>query len=479
MIRPSPTASRLLHMVKPASDMDPNQPLLSNSDSARYELLGEIASGGMATVHLGRMRRAHGFSRLVAIKAMHPQFAKDPAFAGMFVDEARLTARLRHPNVVPTLDIICEGDELLIVMEYIEGESLASLLRFSKDAGDSMPVTVACAILHDALLGLHEAHEAKDDDGQGLAIIHRDVSPQNVLVGLDGLARVLDFGVAKARGTVHASFDGEIKGKVPYMPPEQLFGEKLDRTVDIYAAGVLLWESLAGARLFEGPTEEIIVRRISEETVPAPSTRRAELSAVLDAVVLRALSRDNKARFQTALDMANAIAAASPLASRTEVATWVKRHARKRDLSSPSLSSSNSQRTIEVPTTPTDSAIAIEKTQPRPERRFQIATIGAIVALAAAITGVAFARPNVVESTRTVTVASEIKMVSDKTIERIPAPPPAAEDVVPAAETPKPAGSAKATSTPKNTDAESPKPSCRMPYTVDAEGHRHYKVECL
>src|SRR4051794_33570181 len=210
-----------------------------SEDGERYELLGELATGGMATVYLGRMRRPMGFARLVAIKCMHPQYAKDPSFASMFLDEARLTARLRHPNIVPTLDIVADGGHLLIVMDYVEGESLAGLLRLVRDAADRIPVAVACAIIHDLLLGLHEAHEARDDDGSALAIIHRDVSPQNVIVGLDGLARVLDFGVAKARSRVHHSNEGEIKGKIPYMPPEQLFGEAVDRRVDIYAAGVL------------------------------------------------------------------------------------------------------------------------------------------------------------------------------------------------------------------------------------------------
>ena len=268
------------------------------------------------------------------------------------------------------------------------------------------------------------------------------------------------------------------RGRSPTCPPEQLFGEELNRTVDVYAAGVLLWESLACARLFEGPTEELIVRRISDGTVDAPSTRRPEISAALDAVVLRALSLDSKARFQTALDMANGIAAASSLASRTEVATWVKRHARTRDLSvsSPSLGSASNRVVREIPT-PTNSAISIEKTTPRGERRFQIATIGAIVALAAAIVGVAFARPSIVETTRTITVAAEQKSLVDNTIARISAPPPAAEEVPAVVEAPKPVFSA-APKTIKPT-ADEPKPSCRMPYTVDAEGHRHYKVECL
>src|SRR5688572_7803824 len=163
-------------------------------EGERYELLGELASGGMATVYLARLRRPLGFARLVAIKCMHPQFAKDPAFTTMFLDEARITSRLRHPNIVPTLDIVAEDGHLLLVMEYVEGESLVAILRTLKKQGARIPLPIACAIVHDVLLGLHEAHEAKDDDGTPLAVVHRDVSPHNVIVGIDGLARVLDFG---------------------------------------------------------------------------------------------------------------------------------------------------------------------------------------------------------------------------------------------------------------------------------------------
>jgi serine/threonine-protein kinase len=278
----------------------------------------------MATVYLARMRRPMGFSRLVAIKCMHPQFAKDPSFVSMFLDEARLTARLRHPNVVPTLDIVAEDGHLLLVMEYIEGTSLASLLRSVNKAGTRIPIPIACAIIHDMLLGLHEAHQAKDDEGAPLAIIHRDVSPQNVLVGLDGLSRVLDFGVARARQNTHLSNDNEIKGKIPYMPPEQLFGEAIDHKVDVYAAGVSLWEALVCERLFDGPSETALVKKISEDPIERPSNRLGELPPELDEIVMRALSRQPGDRFESALAMAEAIASIIPLPTRTEVSAWVR-----------------------------------------------------------------------------------------------------------------------------------------------------------
>src|SRR5579883_1543681 len=167
----------------------------------RYELHDEIASGGMATVYLARLRgEATPFSRVVAVKMLHAQYAKEEAFRAMFLDEARLVSRIRHPSVVATLDVLQDEAELFLVMDYVHGESLARLLRMAKDLGAPMPLPVACAIFVGALEGLHAAHEATAEDGTQLEIVHRDVSPQNVLVGADGVARVVDFGVAKAVG---------------------------------------------------------------------------------------------------------------------------------------------------------------------------------------------------------------------------------------------------------------------------------------
>ena len=244
-----------------------------SQDAQRYDLLGEIATGGMATVYVAKLRGAHGFARTVAVKCMHPQYAKDPSFVDMFLDEARVAAKIRHPNVVPTLDIIQEQEQLLIVLEYVEGETLSAILKSARSKGTKIAAPIACAIVHDLLCGLHAAHEATDDEGRPLDIIHRDVSPQNVIVGVDGLARVLDFGVAKASGRAHETRSGEIKGKVPYMPVEQLYGEDLDRRADVYAAGVVLWEALTGERLFEAPSDAALVLKIAEATIDTPSKR--------------------------------------------------------------------------------------------------------------------------------------------------------------------------------------------------------------
>src|SRR5215472_1683440 len=226
----------------------------------RYRLHGVIASGGMATVHYGRLLGPVGFARTVAIKRLHAQFAQDPEFVAMFVDEARLAARIHHPNVVQTLDVVMEGGELLLVMDYVPGESLAHCLRALISVRTPIPAdivsAIGCAVLH----GLHAAHEATGDTGQPLLIVHRDVSPQNVLVGADGVPRLIDFGVARAEGRVQLTREGQLKGKLAYMAPEQLRGTgEVDRRTDVYAAGVVLWETLTRERLFGGDNQGLVM----------------------------------------------------------------------------------------------------------------------------------------------------------------------------------------------------------------------------
>ncbi len=288
----------------------------------RYVIGDEIAAGGMATVHLGRMLGDAGFARTVAIKRLHPQLAKDPEVCAMLLDEGRLAARIHHLNVVTTLDVVASGDELFVVMEYVHGEALSALIRAAIRRGERMPPRVVAAVLSGALRGLHAAHEARDPQGDPLGVVHRDVSPQNILVGSDGMARVLDFGIAKAAGRMHVTQDGRIKGKFGYMPPEQLHAEVLDRRTDVYAAGVVLWEALVGARLFAGKGQTPDFARLLNPVVDPPSTRARGLSAY-DAVVMRALSREAEGRFPTALAMAEALEACGPVAPTAVVGAWV------------------------------------------------------------------------------------------------------------------------------------------------------------
>lgn len=289
----------------------------------RYTLHQEIAAGGMATVYLARMVGPARFAPVVAVKTMHPHFAREPEFVHMFLDEARLAARIRHPNVVPVLDVHEEG-ELFLVLEYIHGESLAHLLAAAREDGRPLPLPIASAITCDVLRGLHAAHEARDESGQPLGVVHRDVSPQNVLVGVDGVARVFDFGIARAAGRLTSTREGQIKGKLGYMAPEQLRGEKATRQADVFSCGILLWQMLTGERLFAGEAEANVIEQVLFRPIPPPSKHRGDLPDGLDAIALRALSRDPAHRFATAKEMALELQRVAPPAGPQEVGDWVE-----------------------------------------------------------------------------------------------------------------------------------------------------------
>jgi len=283
----------------------------------RYELHREVARGGMATVYLGRQTAAVGFARTVAIKRLHPQYARDPQFVAMFLDEARLAARIQHPNVVSTLDVVATSGELFLVMEYVHGLSLARLAKEGR-----APPEIAVAIVSGMLHGLHAAHEATNERGEPMGIVHRDVSPHNVLVGKDGVARVIDFGIAKAETRYGSTATGEIKGKLAYMAPEQLLSEPVSRRTDVFAAGVVLWETLMHERLFLGSSEGATVRKVIEAKVPPLSVPGRDVTA-LDAVVRRALAADPSARFATAKELALALEKAERPALPSETSEWL------------------------------------------------------------------------------------------------------------------------------------------------------------
>jgi serine/threonine-protein kinase len=290
----------------------------------RYALFDEIAAGGMATVHLGRLLGPVGFGRTVAIKRLHEQYLTDEEFLTMFMDEARVAARIRHPNVVPMVDVVQSGNVLLLVMDYVHGESLSKLVRAARAGGTKLPARVIAAILNGALLGLHAAHETRGPTGELLNVVHRDVSPQNIIVGADGAARVLDFGIAKAAGRAQITRGGQIKGKLAYMAPEQFRGA-VDRRTDVFAASVCLWEALAGKRLHEGLKEVDIVTRVVSGKFDPPSTINPDIQPALDAVVMRGLEAEPDKRFQTARDMAIEIERTVGLAAPSEVSEMVER----------------------------------------------------------------------------------------------------------------------------------------------------------
>ncbi len=289
----------------------------------RYRVHDEIAAGGMATVHLGRLVGDVGFSRTVAIKRLHRYHAKDPEIVKSFTDEARIAARIRHPNVVPTLDVISQDGEVFLIMEYVHGEPLSRLIVATNKRKEKVPPSIVAAVLSSALHGLHAAHEARDSSGQLLGVVHRDISPQNIIVGVDGVARLLDFGIARAAGRLAMTADGAIKGKLAYMAPEHIRGEEIDRRADIYASGVVLWEALTCRRLHSGNAHALTVGRAADGNLDPPSSRVPDLPKVFDEIALRALRGRADERYPTAAAMAEALEATRMLATTSEISAWV------------------------------------------------------------------------------------------------------------------------------------------------------------
>ncbi len=296
--------------------------------SSRYELLVKIASGGMATVYVGRLSSTIGASRLVAIKRAHAHLLEDPAFAKMLIAEARLATRIHHPNVVAVQNVEEIEGELLLVMDYVEGASLADLMQFEERP---LPARVAVRALLDACAGLHAAHELVDDDGRPLGIVHRDVSPHNILLGIEGIARLTDFGIAKSSNHTASggrTTTGALKGKVSYMAPEYIESATLDVRSDVFALGIVAWETLTRRRLFRGPTEVESLKLVLLTEVPRPSEVAPWLGPALDEVILKALARSPAARFATAAELAEALETAARqsdlIAKHTDVAAFVR-----------------------------------------------------------------------------------------------------------------------------------------------------------
>lgn len=499
----------------------------SSRTVGRYELFDRIASGGMASVHLGRLIGPAGFKRTVAIKRMHEHLALDPAFVAMFTEEARLAARVTHPNVVATFDVVVDAGELFLVMDHVRGETLSRLIRAAAEAKEPIPVPIAVSIVVGMLAGLHAAHEAKDEGGAPLGLIHRDVSPQNVIVGADGVARLLDFGIAKATSTVESTRDDHVKGKAAYMAPEQLRREKIDRRTDVYAAGAVLWEALTSRRLFEGDAAAVVAA-VLHSTAPAPSTLAPHVPPELDAIVLRALATDPATRYATAHEMADALETLAQHASSRRIGEWVERLAAETltrqsaalaalatprptqgaaadDLSelatdvpspgrdSPGGSATNESKTNEPLTSPTAPSA--------PQRRTAWWVVGSLLAVALVTLGLlqrpkpaAVAAGGPTSSTTMGSAsgtASASTSTSPPTEERAPAPsaeapraatPSATSPSAPSPPSPSTRPTAKATARgdvhpppPKPT----PRPNCNPNYTVDADGIKHFKPECI
>jgi serine/threonine-protein kinase len=295
----------------------------------RYEVLLPIARGGMATVYLARSRGAGGFERDVAVKLTHAHLADSPELAADLLEEAKLTVQIRHANVASVIDAGEDPQGLFLVMEYIEGDTLAGLMRHASAAGTALAPRIGLRVLCDALVGLHAAHELRGPDGAPVGIVHRDFSPQNILVGLDGVGRLADFGVAKALTRDGHTRVGTVKGKIAYMAPEQARALPLDRRADVWAGGVMAWEILAGRRLFATDNDVATLLRIVSETPPPLTAVWPAAPPALVAAVASALLPDAALRCPTAAQLSRALTVACrdagmPLADAAEVADVVQ-----------------------------------------------------------------------------------------------------------------------------------------------------------
>jgi|GEM_PF-631773 len=266
----------------------------------RYELVAHLATGGMAEIFLARERGLAGLERLVVIKRILPKLAGDSSFVDMFLREARIIARLNHPNVIQIFELGEENGNYYIAMEYIHGSTVREMQVLAEKAGALLPVGVTCSIIDQAARGLHAAHELRGLDGNPLGVIHRDMSPHNLMCNTEGFVKVLDFGVAKASRGVEATHSGHLKGKFAYMSPEQCQGLKLDRRADVFALGIVIWESLTGQRLFKREKDLDMMRAVVQEASPPPSHYNPQVPAEIDRVVLGALHKDRQQRYQSA-----------------------------------------------------------------------------------------------------------------------------------------------------------------------------------
>jgi eukaryotic-like serine/threonine-protein kinase len=305
-------------------DVSPGQVL------GRYELLMPVARGGMASVWAARLKGTRGFQKLVAIKTMLPGLVDDPSFERMFLDEASLASQVRHPHVIEIMDLGEQDRILYLVMEWVSGEALSIIMKYAATRG-GIPLPIAVHIATQTCRGLHAAHELREENGVLVGLVHRDVSPQNVLVTYDGVVKVVDFGVAKATARLDTQTEaGQLKGKIAYMSPEQLRGEKIDRRTDVFAMGILLYMMTTGKHPFRGEDQAQTIARISsDEPAILPSVLVPGYPAGLEACVMQALAKDAAKRYPSANDMLLGLTRALPSAMREstdeEVSEFIRR----------------------------------------------------------------------------------------------------------------------------------------------------------
>ncbi len=273
----------------------------------RYRVVDEIGVGGMASVHLARMDGPGGFQKWVAIKRIHPHLVEDDQFVDMFLDEARIAAGINHANVAQVFDLGKDENTYWIAMEYLHGEPLREIMRRAEERKIKINPDLASRICSDAAEGLHAAHELRGKNGQLLGLVHRDVTPHNLFLTYDGYTKVVDFGIAKVADRLSQTRAGTLKGKLAYMSPEQVRGAEVDRTTDIFALGVVLWELTTGQRLFRMDTDLDTLEKVQACVVPPPSTIIADFPVELESVIMKALAKRKQDRFQTAREFSRAL----------------------------------------------------------------------------------------------------------------------------------------------------------------------------
>jgi serine/threonine-protein kinase len=288
--------------------MSTNEKLVPGMVLGRYELLLPIAQGGMATVWAARQRGTRGFTKTVAIKTMLPTLSEDPQFEQMFLDEAALAAKIHHPNVCEILDLGEQDDVLYIVMEWIDGEALSVVHKATRKNQAQMPIRLSLKCCVQACAGLHAAHELRDESDVPLMLVHRDVSPQNILCTYDGIVKLVDFGVAKAVGRAGGETTaGQLKGKVPYMSPEQARGGVVDRRTDIFAMGIVLYKLTTGLHPFMGENDLVTMRNIISRPLLPPRVKNPTFPQEVEQVLVKCLQKDPDKRYQTMAELGTAI----------------------------------------------------------------------------------------------------------------------------------------------------------------------------
>ncbi len=269
----------------------------------KYEILRKIATGGMAEIYLARSRGAAGFEKLVVIKRILPNVAEDPTFVQMFLDEARLAATLQHPNIADVYDVGEAEGTPFFAMEYVHGQDVRNIRMTARKRDETVPLAISLAIIHGTASALDYAHEKRGNDGKSIGLVHRDVSASNVIVSYDGAIKLLDFGIARASSRTHKTQVGTLKGKIPYMSPEQCRGSELDRRSDLFSLGVVAFELTVGRRPFRGESDFEVMDQIVHKGAPTPSSLMRDYPPELEAIVMKLLAMKQADRYQTAEDM--------------------------------------------------------------------------------------------------------------------------------------------------------------------------------